>query len=207
MRIVLSGVVGVGKSTISKILGKKYNYIVMNEPVEENPYLDQYYNDPKNMAFKMQIYMIMARSKQLKQAKIKSNIIFDRSILEDPIFVDVLYELGYMNIVDYKVYKEFYDIVILQSIYLDKNIKPELIIYLQADTKIAIERIFKRGRKSEQKIDNVYWKLLNKKYEDWYKCLKNKFNFLVINTNYKTPEEIVYLISKKINYNNFYKIK
>lgn len=156
MRITLAGVVGVGKSTVSKLLGEKHYYMVMDEPVEENPYLDQYYADPKDMAFKMQVYMVMARSKQLKQAKITSNIIFDRSILEDPIFVDVLYELGYMNTTDYKVYKEFYDVVVLQSLYLDENIKPELVVYLRVDPEIAMERITKRGRASEQNIGNAY---------------------------------------------------
>ncbi|WP_374696753.1 deoxynucleoside kinase [Spiroplasma endosymbiont of Polydrusus formosus] len=198
MRITLAGVVGVGKSTISKMLGKKHKYLVMDEPVEENPYLDQYYADPKGMAFKMQVYMIMARSKQLKQAKITSNIIFDRSILEDPIFVDVLYELGYMNKTDYKVYKEFYVVVVLQSLYLDENIKPELVVYLRVDPKIAMERINKRGRASEQNIGSAYWTLLNQKYEEWYERSKDKFNFLVIDTNDKTPEEIVTIISDKL---------
>lgn len=198
MRITLAGVVGVGKSTVSKMLGEKYQYMVMDEPVEENPYLDQYYADPKNMAFKMQVYMIMARSKQLKQAKITSNIIFDRSILEDPIFVDVLYELGYMNNTDYKVYKEFYDVVVLQSLYLDENIKPELVVYLRVDPEIAMERIIKRGRTSEQNVSAAYWTLLNRKYEEWYERVRDKFNFLVIGANNKTPEEIVDIISEKL---------
>ncbi|AOX43728.1 deoxyadenosine/deoxycytidine kinase [Spiroplasma sp. NBRC 100390] len=198
MRITLAGVVGVGKSTVSKMLGKKHQYMVMDEPVEENPYLDQYYADPKDMAFKMQVYMIMARSKQLKQAKITSNIIFDRSILEDPIFVDVLYELGYMNNTDYKVYKEFYDVVVLQSLYLDENIKPELVVYLRVDPEIAMERIIKRGRASEQNVNSAYWTLLNRKYEEWYERVKDKFNFLVIDANNKTPEEIVAIISEKL---------
>ncbi len=198
MRITLAGVVGVGKSTISKRLGEKHHYMVMDEPVEENPYLDKYYVNPKDMAFKMQVYMVMARSKQLKQAKITSNIIFDRSILEDPIFVDVLYELGYMNKTDYKVYKEFYDVVVLQSLYLDQNIKPELVVYLRVDPEIAMERIIKRGRASEQNIGSAYWTLLNQKYEEWYELSKDKFNFLVIDANHKKPEEIVAIISEKL---------
>ncbi|AGM25973.1 deoxyadenosine/deoxycytidine kinase [Spiroplasma syrphidicola EA-1] len=198
MKITLAGVVGVGKSTISQMLGAKHNYLVMDEPVEENPYLDAYYQDPKAMAFKMQVYMVMARSKQLKQAKITPNIIFDRSILEDAIFVDVLYELGYMDEVDYKVYMEFYNIVVLESLYLDDQIKPDLVVYLQVDPSIAIERIKKRGRASEQTVDEAYWILLNKKYEEWYQKIKDKFNVLVINANTKTPAEIVSLIEKEI---------
>ncbi|AHF57587.1 deoxynucleoside kinase [Spiroplasma eriocheiris] len=199
MRITLAGVVGVGKSTVSKMLGDKYNYVVMDEPVEENPYLDEYYADPKNMAFKMQVYMVMARSKQLKQAKIEPNIIFDRSVLEDIIFVDVLHELGYMNMTDYKVYREFYDIVVLQSLYLDETIKPELVVYLRISPFGAMNRIKQRGRPSEQTVSPAYWELLNKKYEEWYQRNKDKFNFLVIDAEDKTPNEIVDIISEKID--------
>lgn len=202
MKLTLAGVVGVGKSTISKLLGKKYNYLVMEEPVNENPYLDEYYADPKNMAFKMQVYMLMERSKQLKQAKINSDIIFDRSVLEDPIFVDVLHDLGYMNTTDYKVYTEFYNIVVLQSLYLGEQIKPELVVYLRISPAGAIERINKRGRVSEQNVSAAYWTLLNKKYEEWYQRNKDKFNFLVIDAEDKSPEEIVEIISKVIDANS-----
>lgn len=79
MRITLAGVVGAGKSTVSELLAVRNNYDIMKEPVETNPYLDQYYSEPKATAFKMQVFMIMARSKQLKQTRAIKNIIYDRS--------------------------------------------------------------------------------------------------------------------------------
>jgi len=191
MKIVLSGVVGVGKSTISRELAKLLKYKIMDEPVTSNPYLDDFYQNPLEYAFKMQVFMLMARSKQLKEAQNFNNVIFDRSILEDPIFVEILKAQNNMNDRDYEVYLNFYNNVIISSLYFDPQIKPDLIVYLKANLENTIERINLRGRESEKHVPNEYWSLLNKKYEQWYEKEKNNFNFLVIDTNDLTPKEIV----------------
>lgn len=195
MKIVLAGVVGVGKSTISTQLAKQLKFKIMDEPVASNPYLDDFYQNPLEYAFKMQIFMLMARSKQLKDSQELENVIFDRSILEDPIFVEVLKAQYNMTDRDYQVYLDFYKCVITSSLYFDPQIKPDLIIYLRVDVDRAIERIKLRGRESEKNVPREYWKLLNDKYEQWYENEKKQFNFLVINTNDITPDEII----KKIN--------
>lgn len=195
MKIVLAGVVGVGKSTISTQLAKQLKFKIMDEPVASNPYLDDFYQNPLEYAFKMQIFMLMARSKQLKDSQELENVIFDRSILEDPIFVEVLKAQYNMTDRDYQVYLDFYKCVITSSLYFDPQIKPDLIIYLRVDVDTAIERIKLRGRESEKNVPREYWKLLNDKYEQWYENEKKQFNFLVINTNDITPDEII----KKIN--------
>ncbi|MDQ7982991.1 MAG: deoxynucleoside kinase [Spiroplasma sp.] len=198
MKIVLSGVVGVGKSTISEKLAQKLNFKIMQEPVATNPYLDDFYANPKDFAFKMQIFMLMARSKQLKAAINEKNVIFDRSILEDPIFVEVLKAQNNINDVDYQVYYDFYQHVVISSLYFDPKIKPDLIIYLKVTTENAIKRINQRGRESEKHVSPSYWKLLNEKYEDWYLKNRNKLPFFVIDANSKNPDEIVNEILKKI---------
>ncbi|MBE4704164.1 deoxynucleoside kinase [Spiroplasma platyhelix] len=191
MKIVLAGVVGVGKSTISDKLAQKLNFKVMQEPVADNPYLDDFYGNPKEFAFKMQIFMLMARSKQLKAAIDEENVIFDRSILEDPIFVEVLKAQNNISDVDYQVYYDFYNHVVVSSLYFDPKIKPDLIVYLQVTTDNAIKRIVQRGRESEKHVDSGYWELLNQKYQEWYQKNKDKFPFLVVDTNSKNPDEIV----------------
>lgn len=191
MKIVLAGVVGVGKSTISAILADKLNFKIMAEPVDENPYLDDFYANPKEFAFKMQIFLLMARSKQLKAATQEENIIFDRSILEDQIFVEVLKEQGNFNETDYQVYYDFYNHVVVSSIYFDPKIKPDLIVYLKVTTENAITRINQRGRESEKHVAASYWELLNQKYQAWYEKTKDQFPFLVLDANTKNPDEIV----------------
>ncbi len=191
MKIILAGVVGVGKSTISEMLAKKLDFKLMQEPVASNPYLEDFYKKPKDFAFKMQIFMLMARSKQLKAAIAEKNVIFDRSILEDPIFVEVLKAQNNINDVDYQVYYDFYNNVIVSSLYFDPKIKPDLIVYLRVTTENAIKRINQRGRNAEKSVPASYWKLLNEKYEEWYSKNNSKLPFFVIDTNKKNPETIV----------------
>lgn len=199
MRIILSGVVGAGKSTISEKLSKRYaDYLLMNEPVKENPYLDQYYRNPQQTAFKMQVYMLMARSQQLKLTKGKANVIFDRSVMEDVIFVEVLKDLQLINDIDYQVYCDFYHNVVLESVYLDNLITPDLIVFLRVSSSTAIQRIKVRGRSSELLVDENYWVLLNEKYEQWYEKYKTKFNFLVIESDDKSIDEITNIIISKL---------
>lgn len=191
MKIILAGVVGVGKSTISKMLSEKLNFKVMQEPVASNPYLEDFYAKPKDFAFKMQIFMLMARSRQLKDAIDEKDVIFDRSILEDPIFVEVLKAQNNINDTDYKVYYDFYNNVIISSLYFDPKIKPDLIVYLRVTTENAIKRINQRGRNAEKSVPTSYWELLNQKYEIWYEKNHNKLPFFVIDTNEKEPKTIV----------------
>lgn len=198
MKIVLAGVVGVGKSTISAKLAEKLKFKVMQEPVATNPYLDDFYANPKEFAFKMQVFMLMARSKQLKEAIDEENVIFDRSILEDPIFVEVLKEQNNISEVDYQVYYDFYNHVVISSLYFDPKIKPDLIVYLQVTTENAIKRINQRGRESEKHVDSSYWELLNQKYQTWYSKQSKKLSFLVVDTNNKNADEIVEEIFKKL---------
>lgn len=198
MKIILAGVVGVGKSTISEMLAKKLDFKLMQEPVATNPYLDDFYIKPKAFAFKMQVFMLMARSRQLKMALDEKNVIFDRSILEDPIFVEVLKAQNNINDVDYQVYYDFYDNVIISSLYFDPKIKPDLIVYLRVTTQNAIKRINQRGRSAEKNVPASYWELLNQKYEEWYEKNHNKLPFFVIDTNEKKPEVIVNNILQQI---------
>ncbi|AME12626.1 Deoxyadenosine Kinase [Mycoplasma mycoides subsp. mycoides] len=116
MKIAIFGTVGAGKSTISAEISKKLGYEIFKEPVEENPYFEQYYKDLKKTVFKMQIYMLTARSKQLKQAKNLENIIFDRTLLEDPIFMKVNYDLNNVDQTDYNTYIDFYNNVVLENL-------------------------------------------------------------------------------------------
>jgi deoxyadenosine/deoxycytidine kinase len=98
--------------------------------------------------------MLTARSIQLHQAKKLENVIFDRTILEDPIFVDVNHELGTMNDIDYKTYTEFYENVIIPN--LEKRAEFDIVIYLKVSTEKAIARIAERGRVQELETPREY---------------------------------------------------
>ncbi|WP_338970502.1 deoxynucleoside kinase [Spiroplasma endosymbiont of Labia minor] len=202
MRIAIFGTVGAGKSTIAEKIAEKIDHEIFSEPIEDNPYFDSYYDDIKNNVFKTQIYFLAARSKQLKQARSLKNIIFDRTILEDPIFTQVNHDLGNISDVDFKTYNDFYENVILQTLSIpDERVKFDIIIYLKISTKKAIDRIKTRGRIQEQNMDNTYWEQLNKRYNDFYEKYKDKFNFLVVDANTDDFEAKIDIIM-----NNLYKL-
>ncbi|WP_025362889.1 deoxynucleoside kinase [Spiroplasma culicicola] len=178
MRIALFGTVGAGKSTVSEEISKRLGYEIFPEPIDNNPYFDDYYKDMKANVFKMQIYMLTARSKQLLDAKVLQNVIFDRTILEDPIFVAVNHHLKTMNDIDYKTYTDFYEHVVIPN--LGHRSEFDLVIYLKVSTDKAIERIKERGRVQELDTPREYWEILNQKYDDFFERRKHMFNFLVV---------------------------
>ncbi|KNG79398.1 deoxynucleoside kinase [Mycoplasma sp. HU2014] len=199
MRIAIFGTVGAGKSTVSAEISKRLGYEIFPEPIEENPYFDDYYKDLKATVFKMQIYMLTARSKQLKQAHQLKDIIFDRTILEDPIFMKVNYDLGNVNETDYKTYIDFYDNVILENLKLpDERVKFDIVIYLRVSTETAIRRIAQRGRPQELLIDNSYWELLNRDYEEFYNKNIYDFPFFVVDADEEDINKKMEIIMAKL---------
>ncbi|WP_434333391.1 deoxynucleoside kinase [Mycoplasma capricolum subsp. capricolum] len=199
MKIAIFGTVGAGKSTISQEISKRLGYEIFKEPVEENPYFEQYYKDLKKTVFKMQIYMLTARSKQLKQAKNLENIIFDRTLLEDPIFMKVNYDLNNVDQIDYNTYIEFYNNVVLENLKIPENkLSFDIVIYLRVSTKTAISRIKKRGRSEELLIGDEYWETLNKNYEEFYKQNVYNFPFFVVDAELDVQTQIE-LIMNKLN--------
>ncbi|WP_434334724.1 deoxynucleoside kinase [Mycoplasma capricolum subsp. capricolum] len=199
MKIAIFGTVGAGKSTISQEISKRLGYEILKEPVEENPYFEQYYKDLKKTVFKMQIYMLTARSKQLKQAKNLENIIFDRTLLEDPIFMKVNYDLNNVDQIDYNTYIEFYNNVVLENLKIPENkLSFDIVIYLRVSTKTAISRIKKRGRSEELLIGDEYWETLNKNYEEFYKQNVYNFPFFVVDAELDVKTQIE-LIMNKLN--------
>ncbi|QEH61602.1 deoxyadenosine/deoxycytidine kinase [Spiroplasma chinense] len=196
MRIALFGTVGAGKSTVSNEISKRLGHEIFPEPIDNNPYFDDYYKDMKANVFKMQIYMLTARSQQLIEAKKLDDVIFDRTILEDPIFVQVNHDLGTMNDVDFKTYNDFYESVIIHN--LGNRAEFDLVIYLKVSTDKAIERIKDRGRSQELDTPREYWEILNKRYDDFFEKRKSMFNFLVVDAETDNLEEKMDLIMNKL---------
>jgi len=195
MHIAIAGNIGAGKTTLTGILSKHYNWIPHYEYAEENPYLNDFYNDMQRWSFNLQIYFLNSRIQQIIDIrKLGKTVIQDRTIYEDAeIFAPNLHSMGLMTTRDFKNYKSLFDLMV-------SLVKPpDLIIYLRASVPTLVNQIQKRGREFENSIRLDYLKQLNDRYEEW--CQKYKMGkMLIINIdNYdytQKPEDMSAIIDK-----------
>ncbi len=161
--VAVAGNIGVGKTTFTKIVSKHFEWKAQYESVDDNPYLDDFYNDMERWSFNLQIYFLQNRfAGQIKLNKVPFGIIQDRTIYEDvEIFARNLYLMNFMSKRDWLTYKSLFNNM---TKYLRK---PDLIIYLKASTDTLISRIKNRNRDCESEIASEYLHSLNVSYEKW----------------------------------------
>lgn len=173
--IAIEGPIGVGKSSFAKLVGEKYGVEPIFEVVEENPFLEKFYEDRAANAFTTQIFFLMSRYKQL--AQLSQADLFSRVTICDYILQrDLIFARINLTNSELSLYLDIYRAL------LKKTAKPELVIYLQAETGKLMERISDRGRGIENKIDMEYVDKVNRAFNDYF------FNYkegplLIINTN------------------------
>lgn len=173
MHIAIAGNIGSGKTTLTGMLAKHYQWTPQFETVRENPYLDDYYSDIRRWSFPMEVFFLKERFRDmLAIAQSEKTIIQDRSIFEGVhVFVRNNYEQGNMTDRDYETFMELFDqIVTILPL-------PDLMIYLRADIQHLVKNIQKRGRGCEQQIQLDYLKGLNKNYDDF---IYNKYKGRVL---------------------------
>jgi deoxyadenosine/deoxycytidine kinase len=133
------------------------------EPVAENPYLADFYQDMRTWAFHSQIFFLTHRLRSHRQLlDHPTSAIQDRSVYEDAeVFARNLYQQGQIDERDYRSYRELYLVL------ADFLPPPDLVVYLRASVPKLLERIKLRGRTYERRINEDYLKQLNQLYEDW----------------------------------------
>jgi deoxyadenosine/deoxycytidine kinase len=157
MHIAIAGNIGSGKTTLTRLLSKHY------EDVEENPYLNDFYNDMQRWSFNLQIYFLNSRFNQILDIrKSGKTVIQDRTIYEDAhIFAPNLHAMGLLSSRDFDNYFSLFQLMnsLVQP--------PDLLIYLRASVPTLVSQIQKRGRDYENSIRLDYLKRLNERYEAW----------------------------------------
>ena len=164
--IVISGNIGVGKTTLSEKVSKKFNWDLQLEEVDDNPYLDDFYKSMSKWSFHLQIFFLNSRFNQIQKISESNKIVIqDRSIYEDyEVFTKTLYDSSILKKREFNNYERLYNTILK---YIDQ---PDLLIYLR-NTNInnIIKNIRKRKRDFEKKIDKNYLIKLNDYYEKWIK--------------------------------------
>jgi len=161
--IAIAGNIGVGKSTLTRLLADNLGWTPFYEAVDDNPYLADFYRDMPQWSFHSQIFFLSRRLRLLRNMlSHPGTVIQDRTIYEDAeIFARNLFQRSNMSKRDYHVYRGLYEefIQFLPA--------PDLLIYLKASVPTLIERIHRRGRDFEQEVSPLYLQQLNELYEAW----------------------------------------
>ncbi|EMY80980.1 ATP-binding cassette domain-containing protein [Psychroflexus gondwanensis] len=195
MHVAIAGNIGAGKTTLTQLIAKHYNWKAEYEDVIENPFLEDFYEDMKRWSFNLQIYFLNSRFRQILEIReSNTDIIQDRTIYEDAfIFAPNLHAMGLMSNRDFKNYSSLFDL--MESV----TEAPDLLIYLRSSVPNLVKQIQKRGRDYENSISIDYLNKLNERYEAWIQNYE-KGKLLVIDVDeldfVDKPEDLGLIFNK-----------
>jgi deoxyadenosine/deoxycytidine kinase len=172
--IAVEGPIGVGKTSLTKRLAETFNYELLLENAEENPFLDRFYQNPRQHALATQLFFLFQRAQQIADSR-QSDLfepvrVSDFLIDKDRLFAELNLEKD-----EYELYHKVY-----QHLVIDAP-KPDLVIYLQAPTEVLLQRIQKRGIPSEQMIESEYLNQLNRAYTEFFHYYSDS-KLLIVNS-------------------------
>lgn len=189
MLLVVGGMIGLGKSSVAKILGEHFNSDVFYESVDDNPLLPLFYSESeeeiqrKRYPFLLQLYFLNTRFKSIKEALVNDNNVLDRSIYEDWYFAKKNMELGRISDLEMSIYENLLNNMMEELESLPKK-APDVMIYLKGSFETVINRINLRGREFE--IDDSlkeYYHFLWEGYDNWVNNHYNASEVLIIDMN------------------------
>ena len=163
MHIAIAGNIGSGKTTLTTLLANQYKWEAHYEDVDDNPYLNDFYEDMQRWSFNLQVYFLNSRFNQVLTIRSSGKtVIQDRTIYEDAhIFAPNLHAMGLMSSRDFENYFSLFAL-------MSKLVQPpNLLIYLRASVPTLVNQIQKRGRDFESTIRLDYLMRLNERYEAW----------------------------------------
>lgn len=211
MMIVIGGMIGIGKSSVAKILGEHFGTDVFYESVEDNKVLPLFYTaseeeiQKKRYPFLLQLWFLDTRFKAIKQALVDNNNVLDRSIYEDWYFAKKNMELGRISELEMELYENLLNNMMEELKELPKK-SPDLMVYLKGSFETVLERINKRGRGYELDPDlKEYYHFLWKDYDNWVKKCYNASEVLVIDmdnmdvvNNEEDKEKLLKMVEQKL---------
>ncbi|WP_304406542.1 deoxynucleoside kinase [uncultured Clostridium sp.] len=186
MLLVVGGMIGLGKSSVAKILGEYFGSDVFYESVDDNPLLPLFYSESeeeiqrKRYPFLLQLYFLNTRFKSIKEALVNDNNVLDRSIYEDWYFAKKNMELGRISDLEMNIYENLLNYMMEELKSLPKK-SPDIMIYLKGSFETVINRINLRGREFE--IDDSlkeYYHFLWEGYDNWVNNYYNASEVLII---------------------------
>jgi deoxyadenosine/deoxycytidine kinase len=173
--IAIEGPIGVGKTSLTSLLAQELNARLILERAEENPFLADFYREPARYRFQTQTFFLLNRFSQ--QEELSQPDLFKRITISDYLFAkDRIF--AYLNLTDHELalYEQIYHL--LEA----KIVRPDLVIFLQADTDRLLRRIKQRGRPFEKEVNRDYIAAVNEAYNQFF-FHYGETPLLVINTS------------------------
>lgn len=173
--IVVEGPVGVGKTSLARILAERFGGVTVQEPVEENPFLSLFYSDRVKHAFQAQLFFLLSRYQQ--QQELHQPDLFRQVTVSDYLFAkDRIFAALNLSPPEMALYDRIYGLL------RPRVAKPDLVVYLQARLEVLQARIRKRGREFERSFDPDYLARIASTYNDFF-FHYDETPLLVINTS------------------------
>jgi deoxyguanosine kinase len=177
MYVAIEGVIGVGKTTLARLLQPAFDAEVILEVFEENPFLSDFYSDRERYAFQTQIFFLLSRYHQQRRTVHEivatgKNLLTDYTFAKDALFAQINLQGDELGMY-YKVHEAL----------AEKIEKPDLLVYLQATTDTLMQRIALRDRPYERQMERSYIGQLNRAYEDFFSKPFDHTTVLTIDTN------------------------
>ncbi len=173
--IAIEGSIGAGKTSLVNLLGSQYGARVILEDNDSNPFISKFYEDREAYSFQTQIFFLLNRFNQYQE-------LAQRDLFNSVVVIDYLFQrdkiFAQLNLEDheYRLYEQIFNLI------GSKAPKPDLVIFLQADTKVLLERVAKRNRDYEAFMDPDYLDSVNKAFNNFFFYYSDT-PLLVINTN------------------------
>ena len=193
--VVIEGPIGVGKTSLATLLAPELNARLVFERAEENPFLTDFYQDPARFRFQTQIFFLMSRFAQ--QEEFSQHDLFHKVTISDYLFAkDRIF--AYLNLNDHELalYEQIYRMI------EPKIVRPDLVIFLQADTETILRRIKQRARSFERNVSRDYIEAVNEAYNHYF-FRYSETPLLVINTSdidfVHNPEDLADLIRQVLS--------
>lgn len=177
MYVAIEGVIGVGKTTLARLLQSRFEADLLLEIFEENPFLSDFYGDRQRYAFQTQIFFLLSRYRQ-QNSTVPKFLAEGRSLLADYTFAkDALFARINLSGDELVMYDKVHEAL------GEKIPKPDLVVYLQASTEMLMQRIAFRDRPYERQMERDYIDELNHAYDDFFSKPFDHSAVLTIDTN------------------------
>lgn len=171
MFVAIEGVIGVGKTSLARLLAEQMQSSLLMEVFEENPFLSAFYQDRERYAFQTQIFFLLNRYRQLQELSSAQALFSDYMFAKDAIFANLN-----LSGDELAMYRQVYEAL------AETLPQPDLVVYLRADTNVLMNRITMRDRPYERNMDRGYIEQLRQAYEYFFSSYDDS-HLLIIDSN------------------------